>query len=561
MNNENNKFDRNNRITQNYKKNLNRSNNQNTTANKLREKISSNQTKNLLNRNRKYIDNQNEEDLENNNEKSNVGIKDKMKNFISSDNKGGLLKNKAKTATNKAKDKAKDKAKEAAKKAAKTVIKTIVRIIITNPLSWVIIGIFLLIIMVPILWGVYDSDGSDGSGDNLLYISGYEGCSSITVEGSGTYNLEDYVAGVVEHEGYISENIEALKAQAVAARTYAINATNNCKNSIGNSQASQTFSTNPSDKAKTAATETAGQVLTYDNKIFSAMYDSFCYSDSDCADSVKNPDGTYTVTYHKLPNNEEHKINLTDSTMYNKIVPGGGHAKGMSQLVSYQMAKSGKKYDDILKYFYSDGVKISTIIESQSTLGEFNNDFLVRGSSNKPNWLIAPDNTYYNTQINGNYWFECVWYAKSRAYEILASIKNPNTARRNQAIEALMNSHGNGADWYNNSQNGGTMSIFASSNDYTKPRPGAMISWKWTTSHWRAKNTPVNYGHVAIVESVDSNARTAVISDGWSSCREWNNTSCFNYRSQTVSFDYIKNFGGNYDFLGYVYLTDYVKGG
>ena len=431
----------------------------------------------------------------------------------------------------------------------------------------IIFGIIILLILSVLFISLLSSENLGGGGsESVSYVAGYEKCSSITVSGLGTYSLEDYVAGVVEHEAYKDGGIEALKAQAVAARTYAINSTKNCTTSIGNSQASQTFSANPSEISKQAANETAGQVLTYDEKVFSTMYDSFCYNDKDCPDAVKNDDGTYSVTYKKLPNKETHTITLSDTKQYSRIVEGGGHASGMSQLVSYQMAASGKKYDEILKFFYSSNVKISSIVRKSSpgTLGKFNGSFNIRTS--KPLWLNSPENNYYNQTINGSNWFQCVWYAKARAYEILTTMTKANETRRQTAIEALLNAHGHGSHWYNNAQNDGSMSIFSSSDDYTKPRPGAMVSWKWNSSGCisyyghNCSNDSENYGHVAIVESVDETKKTVVISDGWYRCGSWNNYDCFGFRSKEYTYDYINKFGGNYIFLGYVYLTDYVGG-
>ena len=190
-------------------------------------------------------------------------------------------------------------------------------------------------------------------------------CSNgITVEGHGTFDLEEYVAGVVSGEAYTGENIEALKAQAVAARTYVLKSTNGCQKSIKSSDSAQVFNRNISEAARRAANETKGEVLKYNNELFSAQYDSFCYDDKDCPDAVKNDDGTYTVTYTRLPAGEKHLVRLSESRLYGRIVPGGGHARGMSQLVSYQMADEGMTYDRILTYFYSDGVTITKAMSS-----------------------------------------------------------------------------------------------------------------------------------------------------------------------------------------------------
>jgi len=184
--------------------------------------------------------------------------------------------------------------------------------------------------------------------------------NGITVEGVGTIDLEDYVAGVVSNEAYCSEGMEALKAQAVAARTYALHHTNHCENPIANSTNAQTFTRNVNDRAREATKATMGEVLTYNGDIFSSQYDSFCYDDKDCPDSKKTGN-VYTVTYTKLPDGKEHTITLSDSAQFGRITHGQGHARGMSQLLSYELAKNGKSYSEILSYFYSDGVSVTYV--------------------------------------------------------------------------------------------------------------------------------------------------------------------------------------------------------
>lgn len=189
----------------------------------------------------------------------------------------------------------------------------------------------------------------------------------------------------------------------------------------------------------------------------------------------------------------------------------------------------------------------------------------------KPNWLSAPDSNYYTDTINGSNYFQCVWYAKARSVEILSSIEGADSSKVDEAITAVKNSGANGSGWYDLAQGDGSMSIFGSSNDVYSPRPGAMISWKWTESGCKAykgagKNCTeyggslTNYGHVGIIESVDYENQKVVVSDGWYNCGSWNSDRCFGFRSNEYSFDYLKSFGGNYIFLGYIYVADYVGG-
>ena len=225
--------------------------------------------------------------------------------------------------------------------------------------------------------------------------------SGITIDGVGTMHLEEYVAGVVSNEAYNSEGMEALKAQAVAARTYALKITDYCQSSIENSTNAQTFTRDVNDRAREATNSTSGEILIdREGKIFAANYDSFCYDDKDCPDAVKNSDGTYTVTYTKVPYGEKHKITLSDSSQYGRILPGQGHGRGMSQLLSYELAKDGKSYREILSYFYSDGVEISLVLSPSNTDGAT----IVRGPISNylenANSSISDMNQYIYSQVS-----------------------------------------------------------------------------------------------------------------------------------------------------------------
>lgn len=189
--------------------------------------------------------------------------------------------------------------------------------------------------------------------DTSLIGATYSSCpNGITVIGSGTYDLDDYVAGVVAHENYTSY-MESMKAQAIAARTYALAVTNNCTKPIGNSTNSQTFYPIETVKQKypkalDAAKATSGEVLTYKGEIFASEYDSFkgtCSGD------------TCTATYTRIPSSEKHTVTIPR----NFLVTQGGHGRGMSQCAANYMASTGSTYKDILKRFYANDVEVSTM--------------------------------------------------------------------------------------------------------------------------------------------------------------------------------------------------------
>lgn len=197
--------------------------------------------------------------------------------------------------------------------------------------------------------------------------------SGITITGSGdsgTYPLEQYVAGVISAENNFidsnePDNIESMKAQAVAARTYAIKQTDYCTRSIGDSSSSQNFSKSINEKAQLAANQTAGQVLTYKGEIFMSEYDSFYCKGSTSCEYKKEPfiDSSGNTTWNPAKAVNTHIVTISES-MASRAA--GGHGHGMSQLGSNYLQTQGWKYDAILKYFYADGVQITQFIGSDS---------------------------------------------------------------------------------------------------------------------------------------------------------------------------------------------------
>ena len=165
--------------------------------------------------------------------------------------------------------------------------------------------------------------------------------------------LEEYVAGVVQGEigGYMDYvGIEALKAQAVAARTYVLSLTGNCSSSIINSSANQNYAPASNPKAIEAAVSTAGELLYNNGNIFLSEYDSWYCEESN------------TCTYTKLPLHETHTLTLSK---YNGWA-AGGHGRGMSQILSFQLADEGMDYQSILKTFYSSGTTIVQASQNNS---------------------------------------------------------------------------------------------------------------------------------------------------------------------------------------------------
>ncbi len=109
-------------------------------------------------------------------------------------------------------------------------------------------------------------------------------------------DIENYVLGVLPYEMSPSWPIEALKAQALAARTYAIY--HYCKNQdegrvfdVDNTTKYQVYKGKGmvNDSIKQAVSTTSDQVITYNKKVIGAFFHAIC---GGYTDSTKNVFGT-----------------------------------------------------------------------------------------------------------------------------------------------------------------------------------------------------------------------------------------------------------------------------
>lgn len=101
--------------------------------------------------------------------------------------------------------------------------------------------------------------------------------AQINVEGYGSYSLEDYVKRVYEVPNSWGDQggMEALKAQAIAVRSYALAYTNNGAGSICTTQQCQVFK--PDEKGgnwSAAVDATAGQVMVQGGQVIKAWFSS-----------------------------------------------------------------------------------------------------------------------------------------------------------------------------------------------------------------------------------------------------------------------------------------------
>lgn len=174
-------------------------------------------------------------------------------------------------------------------------------------------------------------------GDLIVY--NFEGKLTIV----NSLPLEEYLMGVVPAEMPSRWNKEAHKAQAIAARSYAL-ANLNKRASRGydlkDTPQDQAYGGASSETRQTtlAVLSTKGEVLTYDNKIIPAYYH---------ASSGGKTIAASEVWAHDLP-----YIQSVES--FDKGTRKNGHGVGMSQHGANNLANKGFSAKQILNYFYKN---------------------------------------------------------------------------------------------------------------------------------------------------------------------------------------------------------------
>lgn len=164
-------------------------------------------------------------------------------------------------------------------------------------------------------------------------------------------DLEDYLKGVVPSEMPSSWELEALKAQAIAARSYAL-ANLGKRASLGydlkDTPEDQAYGGASAETSKTnlAVESTGGQVLTYNMKVIPAYYSASA--------------GGQTINASTAWGNDLPFIRSVPS--YDDNVKKNGHGVGMSQHGANNLAKEGYNAYQILTYFFQN-VKFAKVTE------------------------------------------------------------------------------------------------------------------------------------------------------------------------------------------------------
>lgn len=196
-----------------------------------------------------------------------------------------------------------------------------------------------------------------------------------------TLNLEEYVAGVVYKEMGEKWPIEALKAQAVVSRTYAIWKKTNRKDfsfDLENSFYDQVFEKCKSDKIKLAVLETEGEILIKeDGEIAPVFFHCNSGGITTCPEDVWKGK---TYNYY-LPVEDPYSI---DNTFYQweKIIP----KSYLSKVLGIQVKKI-----NVLERDLSKRAKLLQIIsENGKILTLTGNDFRMKVNQNTEIYFENP---------------------------------------------------------------------------------------------------------------------------------------------------------------------------
>ena len=178
-----------------------------------------------------------------------------------------------------------------------------------------------------------------------------------TVAEQGSLDIEgEYLPAVVTCENGAAD-YEALKAQAVAARSYLYYRLDRVRR-IGDSQRDQVYTCarSASALARRAVAETSGQVLLYQGTQVAAFYVAGALQDSThCTGSSDDPTSTEAyVTYNRGKSGD------AVSQTHLGALHGRNHANRgcMSQNGSHCLAAEGWRYDDILRFYYGHDIEL-----------------------------------------------------------------------------------------------------------------------------------------------------------------------------------------------------------
>jgi len=180
--------------------------------------------------------------------------------------------------------------------------------------------------------------------------------------------VEKYLNSVVGSEMPHKWHIEALKAQAIASRTYALKKTNNGLYDIDSTQTNQVYNGLESSTFKTrrAVRETRSLVITYKNKLINALFHSSSGGMTENSEEVWSDPYPYLVTVKDF-DQKNPKIRWNKEVSKSELKEIFPIIGGIQQIEVLNITETGRIKN--LKITGSLGEKVITGKEFRSKLG------------------------------------------------------------------------------------------------------------------------------------------------------------------------------------------------
>ena len=180
--------------------------------------------------------------------------------------------------------------------------------------------------------------------------------------------VEKYLNSVVGSEMPHKWHIEALKAQAIASRTYALKKTNNGLYDIDSTQTNQVYNGLESSTFKTrrAVRETRSLVITYKNKLINALFHSSSGGMTENSEAVWSDPYPYLVTVKDF-DQKNPKIRWNKEVSKSELKEIFPIIGGIQQIEVLNITETGRIKN--LKITGSLGEKVITGKEFRSKLG------------------------------------------------------------------------------------------------------------------------------------------------------------------------------------------------
>jgi len=162
-----------------------------------------------------------------------------------------------------------------------------------------------------------------------------------------TYELESYLARVVSAEMPSTWHPEALKAQAVASRSYALYAMKYPRHKeapLCSTTHCQAVASEASAEAKAACKATKGLIATYEGQVIEAVYFARCPGRTKNSEDVWLEARPYLRSVECILKSDE----------------PNGHQVGLCQSGAQEMALAGASFREILCHYYT-GINIQRI--------------------------------------------------------------------------------------------------------------------------------------------------------------------------------------------------------